>query len=121
MRWLIISSEQTTIVKQCDNLLHTAGQIVYHHQYHGRRSLEEIKEKIQDYQPNRIIVICHDKVNENHSPLDQTLTDQLLIPVYICQTTISTLLLTFSEEISSIGIIQDATKQLIARCSHVFK
>lgn len=121
MRWLIFSSEQTAIVKQCENLLHTAGQIVHHDEHHGRRSFEEINEKIQEYQPNRIIVICNEKVNENNSPLDQTLIDQLLIPFYICQSTISILLLTFTDEISSTGIIQDATNQLIESYPNVLK
>ena len=119
MQWLIFSFEQNALVQQCDDLLRTAGQIVHHDEHHGNRSFEEIKEKLTEHQPNRIIIICNQNVDESHSPLDQTLTDQLLIPFYICQATINSylkipiLLLTFTNEISSTGIIQDAANQLI--------
>lgn len=119
MQWLIFSCEQTALVKQCDNVLRTAGQIVYHDEHHGKRSYEEIREKILQHQPDRIIVICNENVNENHSPLNQTLNDQLLIPFYVCQVTmnsylkIPTLLLTFTNKLSSTPVIQDAANQLL--------
>ena len=127
MRWLIFSSEQNAIVKQCDDLLQMAGQSVSHDEHYGNRSLQEIKEKITEHQPNRIIVVCNEHVMENNSPLDRTLTDQLLIPLYVCQATINSyssipvLLLTFTNDISSTNIIQNATTELIRIYPHILK
>jgi len=127
MRWLIFTYEQNAIAKQCDDLLQVAGQIVVHDEHHGSRSSEEIKEKLNEHKPDRVIVISNEKILENSSSLDKTLTDQLLIPVYVCQATMNSyssipvLLLTFTNEISSINLIQDATNQLIGIYSHILK
>ena len=127
MRWLIFSSKHNTLVKQCDNLLQMTGQIVTHDEHHGTRSSQEIKEKINEYKPDRIIVIFNEEITENNSSLSQTLTDQLLIPLYVCQATMNSyssipvLLLTFTNEISSTSIIQNATNELLGIYSHVLK
>lgn len=134
MHWLIFSFEQNTIVKQCNDLLQNTGQIVTHEHHHGNCSVEEIKEKIKNSKPDRIIVITNEKdIQENKFSLSNTLTDQLLIPVYVSQATmnpylsIPVLLLTFttendlSDSISSINIIQNATNDLINIYSHIIK
>jgi hypothetical protein len=134
MHWLIFSYEHNTIIKQCDDLLQVSGQIVTHNHHHGNSSLQEIKEKINKYKPDRIIVITNEQdIQENNSPLAKTLTDQLLIPLYICQATTSpyncipVLLLTFTSEknlsnsISPINIVQNATNELINIYSHIIK
>ena len=133
MHWLIFSSEQNTIVKQCNDLLEVSGQIVIHDHHHEKSTSEEIKEKIQKYKPDRIIVITNDKTHENNFSLSNTLIDQLLIPLYVSQVTmnihasIPVLILTFinekdlSDSISSINIVQNATNELINIYSHVIK
>lgn len=135
MHWLIFSFEEDSIVKQCNDLLQVSGQVVTHEHHYGKCSLEEIKEKIKKIQPDRIIVITNEKdIQENKSfSLSNTLNDQLLIPLYICQTTmnpyssIPVLLLTFTNEknlfnsISSLNIIQNATNDLINIYSHIIK
>jgi hypothetical protein len=134
MHWLIFSYEQNTIIKQCDDLLQVSGQIVTHNHHHGNSSLQKIKEKISKHKPDRVIVITNEQdIQENNSPLAKTLTDQLLIPLYICQATTSpyksipVLLLTFTSEknlsnsISPINIVQNATNELINIYSHIIK
>jgi hypothetical protein len=134
MHWLIFSYEQNTIVKQCNDLLQASGQTVTHEHHHGYCSSREIKEKINKHKPDRIIVITNENdIGENNSPLVKILTDQLLIPLYVCQATmnrrspIPILLLTFiteknlSDSISSINIIQSATNQLIDIHSHIIR
>jgi hypothetical protein len=127
MRWLIFSYEHNAIVKQCDDLLQVAGQIVLHDEHHGRRSSEEIKEQINEHKPDRVIVISNEKMMENNSSLDRILKDQLLIPFYVCQATMNSyssipvLLITFTNDITTINMIQNATNQLIEIYSHIFK
>jgi hypothetical protein len=127
MRWLIFSCEQNALVKQCHDLLQVAGQVVLHDEHHGKRSSEEIQEKINQHKPDRVIVISNEKLIENNSPLDKTLKDQLVIPMYVCQATMNSyssipvLLVTSTNEISTINVIQDATNQLIGIHSHVIK
>jgi hypothetical protein len=133
MRWLIFSSEENAIVKQCNDLLQVAGQILTHNYHHGNCSLKEIKDQIKEQKPDRIIVIANEKDIDDNSTLVKRLHDQLLIPLYVCQATINSyssipvLLLTFTTEkilfdsISSINIIQNATNQLINLYSHIIK
>jgi hypothetical protein len=133
MHWLIFSSEQNIIGKQCNDLLQVSGQIVTQDYHHGNCSSQEIKEKINKNKPDRIIVITNEKDFENNSSLSKTLSDQLIIPLYICQATmnryssIPVLLLTFtteknlSDSISSINMIQHATNELINVYSHIIK
>jgi len=134
MHWLIFSYEQNTIVKQCNDLLQVSGQKITHDHHHGNSSSQEIKEKINKHKPDRVIVITNEKdIQENNSSLVKTLSDQLLIPLYVCQATMSpynsipVLLLTFTSEnyfsdsISSINIVQNATNELINIYSHIIK
>jgi len=134
MRWLIFSLEQTALVKQCSELLELAGQIVLHEQYYEKTSLNEIKEKLISDKPDRIIIIIsNEQQTRTDSPLVETLNNQLLIPVYICQvtadfySTVPVLLLTFTDEnnqsdpFSSVNIIQKATDELVQLYSPIIK
>lgn len=134
MRWLIFSFERTALVKQCSELLELAGQIVLHEQHYGKTSLNEIKEKLINDKPDRIIIIIsNEQQTRTDSPLVQTLNNQLLIPVYICQvtanfySTVPILLLTFTDEnnqsdsFSSVNIIQNAADELVQLYSPIIK
>ncbi|CAF4655283.1 unnamed protein product [Rotaria sp. Silwood1] len=127
MRWLLFSYELNAIVKQCDDLLQIVGQVVIHDHHHGNLSLHDIKEKINKYKPDRIIVIDNESNFENNNALHKILTDHLLIPIYVGQATmrlsssIPVLVLTFKtdnnnnniDSISTIEIVQNATDELI--------
>ncbi|CAF2490543.1 unnamed protein product [Rotaria sp. Silwood2] len=125
MRWLLFSYELNAIVKQCDELLQVAGQAVMHDHHRGTLSLQDIKEKINKYKPDRIIVIDNQGNFENNHPLHKILNDHLLIPIYVGQATIHlqspipVLLLTFTNDnnnidsILSVNIVQNATNELI--------
>lgn len=133
MRWLIFSYEQDSIVKQCDDMLHVVGQTVIHEHHHGKSSIEDVKAKIAQHQPNRIIVIANDEKSEQDHSLLTTLNDHLLIPLYVGQATINTyspipvLLLTFttrnepSDSLSPTDIVQNATDELINIYPHIIK
>ena len=117
MRWLLLSCEEDFIVKQCGDLLEVAGQTVICDHYHGKSSIQEIKEKIDNERPDRIIII----VNHNaSSALCQLINHTLVIPLYVVQATansyspIPVLLLTCStNDHDCLSIIQNATNQLI--------
>ncbi|CAF0936892.1 unnamed protein product [Adineta steineri] len=131
MRWLLFSYESDAIVKQIDDLLQVVGQTVIHEHHQGKSTIQEIQEKINHHKPNRIIVIVNEQNSENTHSLTTTLTDHLLIPLFITQATINTfppvpvLLLTFTTENkltdpnSSINIVQNATDELIKLYSHI--
>jgi hypothetical protein len=133
MRWLLFSYEQDTLVKQCNDLLQVVGQTVIHEYHHGKSSVQEIKEKINQHKPDRIIVIANEENLGTNRFLFKTLTDHLLIPVYVCQATmnafspIPVLLLTCTTEnktadlLSPTDIIQNATNQLINVYPHILR
>ncbi|CAF3091423.1 unnamed protein product [Rotaria sp. Silwood2] len=122
MRWLLVSHDENSISKQCGDILEVAGQIVLYNYHHGKSSIQEIKDKINNDKPDRIIVIINEK---NSSRLINTINDHLLIPLYVAQTTtnsyspIPVLLLTCTTNDNSLIIIQNATDQLVNIYSHI--
>ncbi len=117
MRWLLLSHELNSISKQCINLLQVAGQTVLYNPHQGKLSLQEIKDKIINEKPDRIIVIID---TENSSKLFQNLSDHILIPLYVAQATtinsyshIPVLVLTNKTDDEDLNILQNATDQLI--------
>ncbi|CAF3739178.1 unnamed protein product [Rotaria sp. Silwood1] len=122
MRWLLVSHDENSILKQCGDILEVAGQIVLYNCHHGKPSIQEIKEKINNDKPDRIIIIINEK---NSSKLIDTINDHLLIPLYVAQATttsyspIPVLLLTCISNDNNLNIIQNATDQLINIYSHI--
>ncbi|CAF1184177.1 unnamed protein product [Rotaria sp. Silwood1] len=104
------------------NNIEVAGQIVLYNYHHGKPSIQEIKEKINNDKPDRIIIIINEK---NSSKLIDTINDHLLIPLYVAQATttsyspIPVLLLTCISNDNNLNIIQNATDQLINIYSHI--
>ncbi|CAF5004411.1 unnamed protein product, partial [Rotaria socialis] len=80
MRWLLVSHDDNFISKQCGELLEVAGQIVIYNYHHGKSSIQQIKDKINNQKPDRIIVFINEK---SSSILFNTINDHLLIPLYI--------------------------------------
>jgi len=124
MRWLLLSHELNSITKQCEDLLQVAGQTVLYNEHQGKSSIQEIKDKINNEKPDRIIVIIDEK---NSSKLHQNLSDHLLIPLYVAQATtnsytpIPVLILISTTDDQDLNIIQNATDQLINIYPHVLK
>lgn len=124
MRWLLLCHEVNSIPKQCGDLLQVAGQTVLFSPHQGKLSIQEIKDKITNEKPDRIIVIIDEK---NSSKLAQNLTGHLLIPLYVAQSTINSysptpiLVLTSTTDNQDLNIIQNATDQLINIYPHVLK
>jgi hypothetical protein len=133
MRWLLLSHELNAVAKQCGDLLQVVGQTVIHDHHHGTSSSQEIKDKINKQKPDRIIVIINEKNLENNSPLVKTLSDYLLLPLYVGQATMNSyshipiLILTCTTEdnisnpLSSINIVQNATDELLNVYPHILK
>jgi hypothetical protein len=124
MRWLLLTSEQNSISQQCGDLLELAGQTVLYNHHHGKSSVQEIKDKITNEKPDRIIII----INENTSSiLVQAIGNHLLIPLYVVQATtnsyspIPILLLTCTTDDNNLNLIQNATDQLINIYSNIVK
>ncbi|CAF4553978.1 unnamed protein product, partial [Rotaria socialis] len=61
MRWLLVSHDDNSISKQCGELLEVAGQIVICNYHHGKSSIQQIKDKINNQKPDRIIVFMNEK------------------------------------------------------------
>jgi len=125
MRWLLFNNEQNSISKQCVNLLQVAGQTVLYNPHQSKSSLQEIKDKINNEKPDRIIIIIDEK---NSSKLFQNISDHLLIPLYVAQATmnlytppIPVLILTSTTDDRDLNIIQNATDQLINIYPHILK
>ncbi|CAF4594955.1 unnamed protein product, partial [Rotaria socialis] len=122
MRWLLVSHDDNFISKQCGELLEVAGQIVIYNYHHGKSSIQQIKDKINNQKPDRIIVFINEK---SSSILFNTINDHLLIPLYIAQTTmnsyssISVLLFTYATNDNNLSVIQNATDQLVNMYSHI--
>jgi hypothetical protein len=124
MRWLLLSHELNSISKQCVDSLQVAGQTVLLSQHQGQLSLQEIKEKINNEKPDRIIVIID---NKKSSKFVENMTDHLLIPIYVAQATINCyapipiLILTSVTDDDDLNTIQNATDQLINIYPHIIK
>jgi len=122
MRWLLLSHELNSISKQCVNLLQVAGQTVLCHTHQGKLSLQNIKDKITNEKPDRIIVIIDE---ENSLKLYQNISDHILIPLYVAQATcnsyspIPVLVLTSTTNDNELNILQNATDQLINIYPHI--
>ncbi|CAF1101936.1 unnamed protein product [Adineta steineri] len=116
MRWLLLLSELNPIAKQCGDLLEVAGQTVIYNYHQGKSSVQDIKDKFTNEKPDRIIVIINDT---NSSILVNTISDHLLIPLYVAQATINSyspipvLVLTCTTNDNNLNIIQNATDQLL--------
>ncbi|CAF1049619.1 unnamed protein product [Rotaria sordida] len=116
MRWLLVSHDENSISKQCGDILELAGQIVLYNYHHGTSSIEEIKDIINNDKPDRIIVVINEKIS---SKLINTINDNLLLPLYVAQTTMNSyspipiLLLTCTTNDNNLNIIQNATDQLV--------
>lgn len=124
MRWLLFTDEQNSISKQCIDLLEVAGQTVVLHQHHGRATIAEIKEKLINEKPDRIVLIIE---GQNSTKLVQDISHHLLIPIYVAQATtqsytpIPILVITTVTEDKNLNIIQNATDQLITVYPHIFQ
>jgi hypothetical protein len=124
MRWLLLSHELNSISNQCIDLLQVAGQTVLFNSHQGQLSQQDLKDKINNDKPDRIIVI----IDEKNSPkLVHNITDHLLIPLYVAQATIHSfspipvLILTSTTNDKDLNIIQNATDQLIHIYPHILK
>ena len=126
MRWLLFSSEVNSIGKHCGDLLQVAGQTVLHEHSSPKKgtSLQQVKDKIINEKPDRIIVL----VDEDRStPLVQTLTEHLLLPLYVAQATsnsyspIPVLVISSTSDEPNLAIVQNATDQLMLFFSHLTK
>ena len=122
MRWLLLSDDLNVIGKQCEEILRVAGQTTLWEYHPANVSLQGTKDRLHHHRPDRVIVL----VNESSSSkLVQTINDHLLIPLYIAQATsnphslIPVLFLTCPTDEQNLGIIQDATDQLIHLYSHI--
>ena len=124
MRWLLFFSEANSIGKHCGDLLQVAGQTVLpEHLSPKGTSLQHVKEKITKEKPDRILVIIDDE--RSTSQLVQTITEHLLLPVYVAQATnnsyspIPVLVITTSSDNADLALVQNATDQLMLFYSHL--
>jgi hypothetical protein len=134
MHWLLIGYGRNLLSQWCTDILQSIGQtVVDDHQTMGR-SLENIKEKIVQEKPDRIILLMNEENRSaEESQLVNKLNDRLLIPIYVCQATahsfspIPILLLSYvnddilADPLSIRTIIQHATDELIRVYPHVLK
>lgn len=126
MRWLLFCSEANSIGKHCGDLLQVAGQTVLaEHLSSKGTSLQCVKEKITNEKPDRILVIIDEE--RATSQLVQTITEHLLLPVYVAQATniayspIPVLVITTSSGNADLALVQNATEQLMLFYSHLTK
>ena len=124
MRWLLLTHELNSISKQCIDLLQVAGQTVLCNEHQGKSSVQEIKDRINNEKPDRILVIIDEK---NSSKLVNDLTAHLLIPLFVAQATIHpyspipVLILTTTTDDKNLDLVQNATEQLINMYPHILK
>lgn len=124
MRWLLFAPEHSLLAKQCENFLQVAGQSVVEPSASIVWSLQTVKDQINQEKPDRIIVIVNDTQAKT---LVKTITDHLLLPLYVAQATntvysaIPVLILGTNSDEQNLRIVQDATDQLIQMHPHVIK
>ena len=124
MRWLLFTDEQNSISKQCIDLLEVAGQTVLLHQHQGQTTIAQIKEKLVNEKPDRILLMIE---RQKSTKLAQDISHHLLIPIYVAQATtqsytpIPILVITTTNEDKNLNIIQNATDQLITIYPHIFQ
>lgn len=124
MRWLIFTPDDDLLAKQCESFLQVAGQTVVQQSTSKSWSLQQIKDQIHHDKPDRIVIVV-DQQKEN--PLVQTLTHQLLLPMFVVQATnlsfgsTPVLILNIVHDDENLRYINEATDQLTSMFSHVIK
>lgn len=124
MRWLLFSPEDDLLAKQCESFLQIAGQTVLHRSSSKSSSLADVKDQVQQDKPDRIVVVID---HRQTGQLVQTITHQLLLPMYVVQATNASyastpvLILTVETDDPNQRYVQEATDRLALMFPHVIK
>ena len=124
MRWLLFSPENDLLAKQCESFLQIAGQTVVRRSNSQSPSLADVKDQVQQDKPDRIVVVID---HRSTGQLVQTITAQLLLPMFVVQATnvsyapTLVLILTVATNDPNLRYVQEATDQLALMFPHVIK